>query len=253
VDSGNYYTGNENVEAALQVLGPLIAEMVTALAAGAVTGEAKYYCGTAAPSGYVLADGNTIGNASSGGTARANADTVNLFTLLWNNYANGQLAIQDSSGSASTRGVSASADYAANKRLPLPDCRGNVLAGIDNMGGTAANRLTVAGAGFDGTIMGNSGGSQTTTGVAAHTHTITDPTHNHTITNGAHSHQFGGLQGVTTGGTNVVSTASGTSNTTQTTTLSNVAASTGVTVNSTGTSTLSVTQPTIIFSVIIKL
>jgi microcystin-dependent protein len=44
----------------------------------------------------------------------------------------------------------------------LPDVRGRGLSFLDNMGGTAAGRLTAAN-GFDGTILGNGGGSQTET------------------------------------------------------------------------------------------
>lgn len=42
----------------------------------------------------------------------------------------------------------------------LPDKRGRVSVGQDNMGGAAANRVTAAVSGLDGTILGNSGGSQ---------------------------------------------------------------------------------------------
>ena len=62
----------------------------------------------------------TIGSASSGGTTRANADTQPLFELLWNGAGNALLPIQDAAGGATTRGLSAAADFAANKRMPLP-------------------------------------------------------------------------------------------------------------------------------------
>ena len=42
----------------------------------------------------------------------------------------------------------------------LPDCRGRVTAGVDNMGGTAANRITSAGSGIAGTTLGAVGGAQ---------------------------------------------------------------------------------------------
>ena len=45
----------------------------------------------------------------------------------------------------------------------LPDCRGRASYGDDNMGGVAANRITVAGGNYDGTILGNSGGFQNQT------------------------------------------------------------------------------------------
>ena len=42
----------------------------------------------------------------------------------------------------------------------LPDKRGRVSVGQDNMGGTPAGRITAAVCGMDGTILGNSGGDQ---------------------------------------------------------------------------------------------
>lgn len=151
--------------------------------AGILTGLMFDYIGATSPSGFVFASGRTIGSAASGATERANADTSSLYTLLWNNYADSILAIQDSSGGASTRGASASADFAANKRLPLPDLRGRVGVGRDDMGGTAASRMTTAGAGVDGATLGASGGAQT--------HQLTSaqmPSHTHV--QNAHDHQF---------------------------------------------------------------
>lgn len=127
------------------------------------TGMRIGYVGTTAPTGWVMASGRTIGSADSGGTERANADTADLYALLWGSYTNTELIIQDSSGTPTTRGASAAADFAANKRMPLPDYRGRVAAGKDNMGGTSANRLTSAGGGVDGDVMGAAGGSETHT------------------------------------------------------------------------------------------
>lgn len=113
------------------------------------------------PSGWLWLDGKTIGSATSGGTARANVDTLNLFTSLWNSISNAVLPIQNSSGASSTRGISAAADFASNKRLPLPDRRGRVAAAADNLGGTAAGRLTGSPTGgVDGTVLANFGGEQ---------------------------------------------------------------------------------------------
>ena len=42
----------------------------------------------------------------------------------------------------------------------LPDLRGRAVAGRDNMGGTAANRVTTAGSGINGVALGANGGSQ---------------------------------------------------------------------------------------------
>ena len=67
----------------------------------------------------------------------------------------------------------------------LPDLRGRVIAGLDNMGETAANRLTSGGSGITATTLGANGGAETVTltaaqsGLPAHSHTITDPGHGH--------------------------------------------------------------------------
>lgn len=46
-----------------------------------------------APPSYLPLAGGTIGNASSGATVRANADTLALYTTLWNNVGNTQLPV----------------------------------------------------------------------------------------------------------------------------------------------------------------
>lgn len=58
----------------------------------------------------------------------------------------------------------------------LPDLRGRVVAGQDDMGGTSANRLTAQTGGVDGDVLGASGGAET--------HTLTTaqmPAHNHFV------------------------------------------------------------------------
>ncbi len=126
------------------------------------------YFGATAPTGWLLVDGKTIGDGTSGGTARANADTATLFAVLWAAFDNTNLPIQDSSGSPTTRGANAAADFADHKRLPLPDMRGRMPIGLDNMGGSAASRVAAA------TAMGAAGGAATAN--LQHTHTTGDVT-----------------------------------------------------------------------------
>ena len=134
------------------------------------TGSVFSYVGTTAPVGYVLLSGRTIGNGSSGGTERANADTEALFTLLWNSLADAEAPVSGG------RGASAAADFAANKNITLPDARGRVIAGWDNMTGSSANRLTNQSGGVDGDVMGKAGGAEQhtllTAEVPSHTHTL---------------------------------------------------------------------------------
>lgn len=119
------------------------------------------------PNGALLCDGKTIGSASSSATARANADMSTLFALIWNNTSNSDIVIQDSSGTPTTRGASAAADFAANKRIPLPDMRGNLPLGMDNMNASARNRVTAAAA----DALGGENGAETKN--LQHTHSVT--------------------------------------------------------------------------------
>lgn len=155
------------------------------------TGDVKKTIKKAAESGWLLLDGKTIGSASSGGTSRANADTADLYALLWADWDNTVLPIQDSAGSPTTRGASAAADFAANKRLPLPDHRERVAAGWDNLADVTRLSSPVA-----GDTIGSTGGAQSHTLVSgempAHTHTGT------TDNGGSHSHFSGHGDNATT-------------------------------------------------------
>jgi len=79
--------------------------------------------------------------------------------------------------------------YGTNDALSfnLPDLRGRVVAGVDTMGGTAANRLTIAKSGINAASLGATGGYDGYTLSAAqcampshsHTATATDSGHTH--------------------------------------------------------------------------
>lgn len=170
------------------------------------TGFLAPYLVTTAPTGWVRANGRTIGNASSGSAERANADTSALFVLLWSGFDNTHLPILDSAGTLTSRGASGAADFAANKRMPLPSLRGRTLVGLDDMGNSAASIITAATTFTLGnaTTNGSTFGTQThtliTAELAAHTHTGPSHTHTFSATSGVesagHTHGVSGSTGV---------------------------------------------------------
>lgn len=117
------------------------------------TGDLKPRYGTGVHPGWERCNGRTIGDATSGATGRANADTQALFEYLWAAVPNTILAVSGG------RGASAAADFAAHKSIGLPDFRGRTIAGLDDMGTTAASRLIAAViATGSPTQLGSSGG-----------------------------------------------------------------------------------------------
>lgn len=125
------------------------------------TGEWVLSAKTTAPTGTVSPNGGTIGSAASGATNRANADTADLFALLWSVTNNTDYPIQDSAGAASARGASAAADFASNKRFPLPNIQdGDAL--VAAVSSAVLSRSV-------GAVLGH-----------GHTATVDDPGHSHT-------------------------------------------------------------------------
>lgn len=78
----------------------------------------------------------------------------------------------------------------------LPDLRGRTIAGVDNMGGSAASRLTSGVSGINATTLGAAGGVEGVTltaaqsGTPAHSHanTLSDPSHAHGVYDPSHAH-----------------------------------------------------------------
>lgn len=99
---------------------------------GIMIGASIDYWGTTAPnSSFVLAYGQAI--------SRTTYST--LFSLLGTTFGTGD----------------------GSTTFNVPDLRGRVVAGKDDMGGSAASRITTAGGGVDGATLGASGGSQNVT------------------------------------------------------------------------------------------
>lgn len=151
------------------------------VAIGAVGTIISQFSSTA-PSGYLILAGGTIGDASSGASLRANADTVYLFTQLWNNLTNTEAPV------SSGRGANAAADYAAHKTITLPDMRQKfpIMKAASGTGSTL---------GGTGGIINHDHTIAHTHNMASHTHTIAH-THNmgnHTHSTPNHTHNQGNL------------------------------------------------------------
>jgi hypothetical protein len=117
------------------------------------TGDLKVKYATGPLTGFVRTNGLTIGNAGSGATERANADTQALFIFLYNC---GDATLVVSGG----RTGNALNDYNAGKTITLPNYSGRALAALDNQGAGAAGVLTTAFYGTNPTVLGAPGGVQ---------------------------------------------------------------------------------------------
>jgi microcystin-dependent protein len=130
-------------------------------APGIPLGVALPYFGATAPSSAF---------APSFGQAISRTTYANLFNLIATTYGAGDGATT----------------------FNLPDLRGYLLAGKDDMGGAAASRITAGASGIDGTVLGAAGGAQTVTLITAqmpaHGHGVNDPTHNHAVSDPTHVH-----------------------------------------------------------------
>lgn len=142
----------------------------------------------------------------------------------------------------------------------IPDLRGRVVAGLDNMGGTDAARL---GPILTATTLGSSGGVKeyalTEAQMPSHTHTVTDPGHTHTVTDPGHRHTsptlaIQGSPGISTIGNGGIYVSESPRNSSVTTTgISLASGSTGITITARGGGAAHPNvQPTMVLNKIIK-
>ncbi len=120
--------------------------------AGVPVGGMMPYAGATAPSGWHLCYGQAVSRTTYSA----------LFSVIGIAYG---------AGDGSTT-------------FNLPDKRGRISVGADNMGGSAAGRVTNAVSGVDATAIGNVGGDQhaqpdTLTATTSLNISVSDPTHNH--------------------------------------------------------------------------
>lgn len=164
---------------------------MNAASSGAPSGSIVDYAGATEPSGWLFCYGQAISRTT----------YADLFAAISTTYGVGD----------------------GSTTFNVPDLRGRVVAGQDDMGGTSANRLTNASGGVDGDTLGATGGAET------HTLILDEiPAHNHAITTGG-----------TDGGTSVIDSASGSAGSKYTSLSGNDGAHNNV-------------QPTIILNKIIK-
>jgi microcystin-dependent protein len=121
-----------------ELMTPLRVAQAAALPAGAM----MPYAGTSAPTDWLFCYGQSLSTST----------YADLFAAIGYTYG----------GSGASFNV--------------PDLRGRVIAGQDDMGGTSANRLTNQSGGLNGDTLGATGGSET--------HTLTEaqlPSHTHSM------------------------------------------------------------------------
>lgn len=114
-------------------------------------GSAKPHCGSSAPPLWQLCYGQAISRTT----------YADLFTEIGTTWGGGD----------------------GSTTFNLPDFRGRTVFGLDNMGGSAAGRVTTA-SGINGTTLGAAGGHQL---LQSHNHTASDSGHGHSDSGHGHS------------------------------------------------------------------
>lgn len=174
------------------------------------------YAGSSAPSGWLLAYGQAVSRTT----------YSDLFSAIGTTYGTGD----------------------GSTTFNLPDLRGRVVAGQDDMGGVSADRLTDQSGGLNGDTLGDTGGSET--------HTLTEaqmPAHTHSVTSvTVYGFQFSGDGSTSAGGLSYASTGGADTVTEYATTSGPSTSHTASLANTGSGSAHNNVQPTIILNYIIK-
>jgi microcystin-dependent protein len=176
-------------------------------------GEVVNYAGSSAPSLWLLCYGQAISRTT----------YSSLFAVISTTYGVGD----------------------GSTTFNVPDLRGRVVAGQDDMGGTSADRLTNVSGSLDGDTLGATGGGETVTLTASHL-----PDHNVTITDPGHLHSVSApVSNVAAGTTGTASAAISSTNTATNTT--GITAAFGTTARGGAQTAHNNVQPTIVLNKII--
>lgn len=140
-------TGNITDTRTKVTLSPEVATVNIAPPAGSIND----FAGTTAPTGWFLCYGQAISRTI----------YSDLFNVIGTIYGPGD----------------------GTSTFNIPDCRGRISAGKDNMGGVSSDRLTNQPGGLDGDTLGATGGAErhtlTVAELANHAHGVYDPGHAH--------------------------------------------------------------------------
>lgn len=121
--------------------------------AGVPIGAQMAYAGVTPPPGWLFCDGSAVSRSTYSA----------LFTAIGTGYGTGD----------------------GSTTFNLPDKRGRMSVGADNMNGSPASRVTFAGSGINADVIGSGGGDEL---LQVHAHAISDPGHTHALTDPGHQH-----------------------------------------------------------------
>jgi hypothetical protein len=137
-----------------ELLNPSLISIINATAS---SGQVVFTLATSAPSGWLMFDDTTMGDATSGAN-HANVANLAVFTLLFNGVSDSDAALLTSTGAGTTRAAqgTAAAAWAANCRMTLPLTLGRAL-GVAGAGSGLTSRALSHAVGTETVTIAQSG------------------------------------------------------------------------------------------------